>query len=109
MNVGIATVNNSVVVSADGELDIMSAPQVDQVLTDAIGQANSRLVLDLSDVTFMDSTGLGIVVKALKRCREKSLEFRVVVTNERVRKVFEITGLDSIISLSDALDAALSA
>ena len=109
MNVSIATVNNAVVVGADGELDIMSAPQLDQVLTEAITQASSRLVLDLSDVTFMDSTGLGTVVKALKRCREKNLDFRVVVTTERVRKVFEITGLDSLISLSDALDAALSA
>ena len=107
MNVSIATVNNAVVVGADGELDIMSAPQLDQVLTEAITQASSRLVLDLSDVTFMDSTGLGTVVKALKRCREKNLDFRVVVTTER--KVFEITGLDSLMSLSDALDAALSA
>ena len=108
MNVSITTVESAIVVTADGELDLLSAPRLDEVLTQGINQANSRLVLDLSAVTFMDSTGLGTVVKALKRCREKNLDFRVVVGSERVRKVFEITGLDSLVALSAALDDALN-
>lgn len=109
MNVSIATVDSAIVVTAEGELDLVSAAELDGVLTEGIVQAASRLVLDLSAVTFMDSTGLGTVVKALKRCREKHLDFRVVVGTERVRKVFEITGLDSLLTLSSALDDALNA
>jgi anti-sigma B factor antagonist len=108
MNVSITTVDSAIVVTAVVELDLVSAPQLDGVLTEGISQASARLVLDLSAVTFLDSTGLGTVVKALKRCREKDLDFRVVVSTERVRKVFEITGLDSLIALSSALDDALN-
>ena len=109
MNTSITTVDSAVVVTAEGELDLVSASQLDIALTDGIAAAQGRVVLDLRAVTFMDSTGLGTVVKGLKRSREKNLDFRVVVETERVRKVFEITGLDSLIVLSSSLDDALSA
>ena len=109
MNVTTSQTNGVVVVSADGELDIVTAGQLDTELVAGLEQASLRLVLDLSAVSFMDSTGLGTVVKALKRCREKDVEFRVVVSTERVRKVFEITGLNTLISLTESLEGALSA
>ncbi len=109
MNITTSQTNGVVVVAADGELDIVTAGQLDTELVAGLEQASLRLVLDLSAVSFMDSTGLGTVVKALKRCREKDVEFRVVVATERVRKVFDITGLNTLISLTESLEGALGA
>ena len=64
------------------------------------------MVLDLLGVTFLDSTALGVVVGAHKRCRELGGELRVVVTDPRLVKIFEITGLTGVLCITDSLHAA---
>ena len=61
-------------------------------------------VIDLSGVEFLDSTGLGVMVKALKWAREAGGSLRVVATADRITKVFTITGLDEVMSLSGSVD-----
>ena len=63
-----------------------------------------RLVVDLSAVGFLDSTGLGVLVKALKRTREHDGTLDLVATDERILKVFRITGLDAVMPLHASLD-----
>ncbi len=109
MKISTSTIGDAIVVAAEGELDIVSAPNLDTAVIAAISEPHNKVVLDLGGVTFMDSTGLGIVVRALKRCREIERKFLVVVTNDRVLKVFEITGLNTLIPISESLEAALSA
>ena len=96
------------VVSALGEVDVFSAPGLDSELDALIAAGNARLVVDLSEVSFLDSTGLGVLVKALKHAREADGWLHLVVTSDRIRKIFEITGLDASIPIFDTAQDAIA-
>lgn len=95
-------------VAAAGEVDVYTAPTLDTELTRAVEAGATAVVVDLSAVDFLDSTGLSVLVKALERLRERDGSLAVVVSAERVAKVFRITGLDEMLSLHATLDAALA-
>ena len=96
------------VVAATGEVDVFTAPVLDEALSAAVGAGATCLVVDLSGVEFLDSTGLSVLVKALKRVKESGGSLDVVVTAERVAKVFRITGLDASMPLHATLADALA-
>lgn len=96
------------VVSATGEVDVFSAPDLDSELSALVAAGSPRLVVDLAGVTFLDSTGLGVLVKALKHAREAGGWLHLVVTSDRIRKIFEITGLDASIPIFDTAQDALA-
>lgn len=98
---------NQTIVSVCGELDVYTAPDLEESLEELVGAGKTNLVIDLTGVTFLDSTGLGVMVKALKWVREASGALQVVADEERIARVFRITGLDEIMSLTSALDQAL--
>ncbi len=102
-------VGDRTVVAVGGEVDVYTAPVLDDSLSALIGSGRVLLVVDLTAVDFLDSTGLGVLVKALKRVREHDGSLDVVVTADRITKVFRITGLDAVMPLHDSVDAALSA
>jgi len=93
------------VVRASGELDVATAPQLRERLTTLIDDGGAtRVVVDLEDVDFVDSTGLGVLVGALRRAREGGGEVRLVCTNHRILKVFEATGLHEVFTIGATLD-----
>ena len=92
-----------------GEIDVYTAPLVREKLDEQIHAGRTDLVVDLSDVTFLDSTGLGVLVGRLKLARTRGGSLRLVGTADRVLKVFSITGLDKVFEIHDTLDAALEA
>jgi anti-sigma B factor antagonist len=96
------------VVSAQGEVDVFTAPGLDTELDSLIAAGSPRLVVDLSGVAFLDSTGLGVLVKALKHAREAGGWLHLVVTSDRIRKIFEITGLDASIPIFDTAQDAIT-
>jgi anti-sigma B factor antagonist len=96
------------VVSAQGEVDVFTAPGLDTELDALIAAGSARLVVDLSEVAFLDSTGLGVLVKALKHAREAGGWLHLVVTSDRIRKIFEITGLDASIPIFDTAQDAIA-
>jgi anti-sigma B factor antagonist len=96
------------VVSVMGEVDVFSAPGLDSELDALIAAGSSRLVVDLSEVAFLDSTGLGVLVKALKHAREADGWLHLVVTSDRIRKIFDITGLDASIPIFDTAQDAIT-
>jgi anti-sigma B factor antagonist len=96
------------VVSARGEVDVFTAPGLDTELDALIAAGSARLVVDLSEVAFLDSTGLGVLVKALKHAREAGGWLHLVVTSDRIRKIFEITGLDASIPIFDTAQDAIT-
>lgn len=96
------------VVSARGEVDVFTAPDLDSELDALIAAGSARLVVDLTDVAFLDSTGLGVLVKALKHAREAGGWLHLVVTSDRIRKIFEITGLDASIPIFDTAQDAIT-
>lgn len=110
MDLQLATRNEGdvVVVSASGEVDVFTAPGLDEALREQLDAGASRLVIDLSSVVFLDSTGLGVLVKNLKRTREAGGWMHLVVTSDRIRKIFDITGLDASMPIFDTVDEAVA-
>lgn len=94
------------VVAVAGELDVHTAPRLAAAL-ESTGPA-AAVVVDCSRVGFMDSTGLSVFVTAHQRARESGARLEVVVAEPAVRKVFAITGIDSVIPVHDRLDSALA-
>jgi anti-sigma B factor antagonist len=98
------------ILAMGGELDYEASPQLRARLVGAIKAGGRRLVLDLSDVTFIDSTAIGVLAGTVARLDEAGGgSLAVVSTHEKVLQIFEITGLDSVISLHSSREEAVSA
>lgn len=109
LQVEVSTADSIPLVSVVGELDAIAAPQLDNVLAPLLaGDTGAGLVLDLAGVTFMDSSGLGVCIKAIKGVRANSGEVALVVTTPRVLKVLEITGIDKAVTVVDSVADALA-
>lgn len=88
------------VIVARGEIDVATSPILRSELTSALALQPREVTLDLRDVSFVDSSGLGVMVGALKRLRETGGErFAIVDAQDSVRKVFDITGLNTLFDL----------
>lgn len=97
------------VVKVGGEVDVYTAAQLRSVLDAEVESGRIRLVLDLEEVTFLDSTGLGVLVGRLKAVRNQSGWLRIVCSSDRILRVFRITGLDKVFGIHASLDEALAA
>jgi anti-sigma B factor antagonist len=97
------------VVGVRGEIDLFTAPELKQKLTDAIEGGKSRIVVDLSETTFLDSTALGVLIGAVKRLRSRDGALVIVNVDQNIAKTFEITGLDQIFTIVGTRDEAVSA
>ncbi|MFT4298758.1 MAG: STAS domain-containing protein [Aeromicrobium sp.] len=97
------------VVQVEGEVDVYTAPRLREAIVTAIDAGKLRLIVDIERVEFLDSTGLGVLVGALKRVRADHGTFDIVCTNERLLKIFQITGLDKVFGLHDSVDGAVAA
>jgi anti-sigma B factor antagonist len=89
-----------------GELDVATAPELRSRLDSAIDRGPAVVVADLLGVTFLDSTALGVLIGALKRCQATGRELRIVAAEPRILKIFEITGLTELFSLFPTVEEA---
>lgn len=89
-----------------GEFDLSSAAQIEDVLKELEEGRPEVLVLDLRELTFMDSTGLRVMVSADARARDDSRRLAIVQGPEAVHRVFRITGLDDHLEIVETPDAA---
>jgi anti-sigma B factor antagonist len=94
------------VVAVGGEIDLSTAPAFEAAVATALHEEPAVLVIDLSDVTFMASVGLRILVATQEELRE-SVQVAVVANNPATSRPIEMTGLQEIISLYPTLDDAL--
>ncbi len=97
------------VVGVQGEVDVSTAPRLRQQLVETSSSGQDRVVVDLTQVDFLDSTGLGVLVSGLKRFRTLGGDLYLVCVSSRILKVFEITGLTAVFSLHDTVAAAVAA
>lgn len=98
MELDITTEINGDVCSVvlDGEVDVYTAPRLKEELVSAIEGGCANVIVDLERVGFIDSSGLGVLVSALRRARERDGVVRVVCTRDNILKIFRITGLDKV-------------
>jgi anti-sigma B factor antagonist len=83
-----------------GEVDVQTSPVLDEQLQSVLDQGPSSVVVDLGEVTFLDSTGLSVLIAGLKRCQAAGGSLRVVAPQPNVRRVLEITGLTEAFDLA---------
>ena len=96
------------VIAVAGEIDLFTAPEFKQRMSELIDAGRSRLVVDLSETTFIDSSSLGVLIGAHRRLKLRGGMLLVVCASEAISKTFKITGLDGVFTLADTVDAALA-
>ena len=97
------------VVDLNGEIDVYTSPRVKETITDLIDQGHYDLIINLENVRYIDSTGLGVLIGGLKRVREHSGTVNLVCTNPQIKKIFDITGLVKIFGIYDSEPSASAA
>ena len=108
MDLTLATreVDDRAVVSVGGEIDVYTAPKLRDCITDLVGGGSYDILIDLEAVEFLDSTGLGVLVGGLKKVRAHDGSLDLVCTQERLLKIFRITGLAKVFRIHDSIDGA---
>ena len=97
------------VIDVQGEIDIYTAPRLRELLIDLVSKGSYQLVVNLDKVGFVDSTGLGVLVGALKRVRAHDGSLDLACTQERILKIFRITGLTKVFAIHETVDQAIAA
>ena len=97
------------VICPAGDLDFRSVGDVRDVIEYGLSSNIRGLIISLEGVSFLDSTGLSVLVGAWKKAREIGLPFRIVSTNESIRASFRIKGLDKVMKLCASVPEALAA
>jgi anti-sigma B factor antagonist len=109
LHLGTSDRDGVTVLSAHGEIDVATAPQLRQEIVEIASAGSGPLVIDLEGVDFLDSTGLGVLVSGLKRFRTLGSDVLLVLTKTRILRVFDITGLTQVFAILATVDEAVAA
>jgi anti-sigma B factor antagonist len=111
VNLSLSTksVDDQRVLEVGGEVDVYSAPNLREKLQGLLTGQVPNLIVDLSGIAFIDSTGLGVLVGGQNRAAEAGGALRLVCAQERVLKLFRITGLDEVFAIYPTLPEAVNA
>ena len=102
--------NNVQIISPKGEVDVFTAEKLKAALHDSEASCGPHdLIVDLSAVTFLDSTGIGVLVGALRRRREHDAALHLVSAQDSILKILSITNLDTVFAVHPDLNSALDA
>jgi anti-sigma B factor antagonist len=108
LSLNTRTQGEHTVLAVSGEVDVYTAPALRDRITDLLDAGQHLLIVDLGSVEFLDSTGLGVLVAGLNRAREVGGSLTLVCPQERVLKLFRITGLDEVFAVHNTVDEALA-
>ncbi|MFO7252118.1 MAG: STAS domain-containing protein [Actinomycetes bacterium] len=97
------------IVEVEGEIDVYTAPRLRELLIDLVNKGNFHLLVNMEKVDFLDSTGLGVLVGGLKRVRAHDGSLELVCTQERILKIFRITGLTKVFGIYSSVEEAKEA
>ncbi|MBB4935627.1 anti-sigma B factor antagonist [Lipingzhangella halophila] len=101
------TEDDTEIVVVEGEIDVYTAPRLRELLIDLVNKGNVHLVVNMEKVEFLDSTGLGVLVGGLKRVRAHDGTLDLVCTQERILKIFRITGLTKVFGIYESVQEAI--
>ena len=100
--------NGVTIVAPTGRLDVAGAPALKEAIGEAVRKGPAKVVIDMVGVSFVDSTGLGSVIAALKQIRNSQGELRLAAPNQQVRVVLELTTLDRVFPYYATVEEALT-
>jgi anti-sigma B factor antagonist len=99
-------VDDLAIVSVSGEVDLETASQLGDHALDALRDVSPHVLLDLTGVTFMDSTGLKVLLSIQRRADLAGGSFAIAGASRSVRKILSVTGLDQTFTIHDTVDEA---
>jgi anti-sigma B factor antagonist len=108
LSLNVRTVGVQPVLDVLGEVDVYSAPELRERLSELVNISEPSLVVNLSEVTFLDSTGIGTLVAGLNRAVQFGGTLTLVCDQERILKLFRITGLDTVFAIRPSVEEALA-
>ena len=110
MDLTLATreVDGRAVVAVGGEIDVYTAPKLRDQITELVSGGSYNIVIDLEAVEFLDSTGLGVLVGGLKKVRAHDGSLELICSQERLLKIFRITGLAKVFVIHDSVDPSVA-
>jgi anti-sigma B factor antagonist len=101
--------NGHTIIEITGEIDVYTAPKLRDRISELVADGNFHLVVDMENVDFLDSTGLGVLVGGLKKVRAHDGSIQLICTQERLLKIFRITGLAKVFAIHGTQADALAA
>ena len=102
-------VDGTTIVAVGGEIDVYTAPKLRDKITELVAEGIYTIVIDMEAVEFLDSTGLGVLVGGLKKVRAHDGSLELICTQDRLLKIFRITGLAKVFVIHESADGALAA
>ena len=110
MDLSITTseTDGKTVVAVGGEIDVYTAPRLRDKITELVADGIYQIVIDMEAVEFLDSTGLGVLVGGLKKVRAHDGSLELVCNQDRLLKIFRITGLAKVFVIHETPEAALA-
>ncbi|MDP3890768.1 anti-sigma factor antagonist [Nocardioides sp.] len=101
-------VGGRTVVAVGGEIDVYTAPKLRDCVTDLVADGAYHIVIDMEAVEFLDSTGLGVLVGGLKKVRAHDGSLELICNQDRLLKIFRITGLAKVFTIHASADTLAS-
>ena len=105
LNVSSTSQGGHAIVTASGELDLYTAPRLQTALASLLRESVDRVVVDLSGIEFCDSTGMNVLLSAMKRLKEQGGTLELAAPRPAVRRILQVTGLDTVFSVHEAVPA----
>ena len=102
-------VDGHTIVAVGGEIDVYTAPKLRDQISELVNAGKTSLIIDLENVDFLDSTGLGVLVGGLKKVRAQDGSMTLICSQDRLLKIFRITGLAKVFTIHASEAEALSA
>ncbi|WP_407271786.1 STAS domain-containing protein [Radiobacillus sp. PE A8.2] len=99
LNINVVEQENTAVVHLAGEIDAYTAPELKETLLLITKKRIPLIEVDMEQVSYLDSTGLGVIISALKATKEYDGEIKLTNLQSKVMRLFEITSLDSVITI----------
>jgi anti-sigma B factor antagonist len=109
LGIDVSKTDSHAVVDVKGEIDVYTAPKLREKLIELVSEGSYDVVVNLEGVDFLDSTGLGVLVGALKRVKAHDGSLSLVCTQDKILKIFKITGLTKVFPIHASVEEATGA
>lgn len=108
MRVDLQEKNDVLIFKIDGDIDINTSPEVKKSFDKSISEKKAKILVDLKDVSYVDSSGLATLVEILKNMRAYGGKFKLINLSDKVKSLFEITKLDKLFDIQADEESAIN-